>query len=239
MAGSDPGPEIHFRGGVTSAKLSIRQSPRARVMRLRVDPRTAAVVLTLPRRVSQRRAMEWVAGQREWIETQLAQIIPAARIAPDTIVRLYDIPHRIDWTAGGSRIVRLDEGRLVVGGPIDNLEARILRWLRRHAADLLDRETREFAGKAGVSVSRTGVGDPVSRWGSCSTTGAIRYSWRLILAPDWVRRATVAHEVAHRVHMDHGPSFHALVEKLLGADPKPARSWLRSHGPSLHRLGGA
>jgi predicted metal-dependent hydrolase len=86
-------------------------------------------------------------------------------------------------------------------------------------------------------VARVGVGDPLSRWGSCSSSGGIRYSWRLILAPDWVRRATVAHEVAHRVHMNHSPAFHALVADLLGADPKPARSWLRSNGPLLHRIG--
>jgi predicted metal-dependent hydrolase len=87
-----------------------------------------------------------------------------------------------------------------------------------------------------VSVSRVGVGDPLSRWGSCSASGAIRYSWRLILAPDWVRRATVAHEVAHRVHMNHGQAFHRLVEELLGVDPKPARLWLRRSGASLHRI---
>jgi predicted metal-dependent hydrolase len=102
---------------------------------------------------------------------------------------------------------------------------------------LLEVETREFAELAGVSVPRVGVGDPLSRWGSCSASGTIRYSWRLILAPDWVRRATVAHEVAHRVHLNHGRAFHALVAKLLGTDPGPARQWLRRNGGSLHRFG--
>ena len=112
-----------------------------------------------------------------------------------------------------------------------------MRWLKRHALDVLSRETAEYAAKAGVAVTRVGVGDPTSRWGSCSSSGAIRYSWRLILAPDHVRRATVAHEVAHRVHMNHSPRFHALVEQLFGADPKPARLWLRREGAGLHRFG--
>ena len=77
----------------------------------------------------------------------------------------------------------------------------------------------------------------MSRWGSCSAAGAIRYSWRLILAPEFVRRATVAHEVAHLVHLNHGPDFHALVERLLGADPRPARAWLKREGAALHRIG--
>jgi predicted metal-dependent hydrolase len=82
-----------------------------------------------------------------------------------------------------------------------------------------------------------GVGDTLSRWGSCSSSGAIRYSWRLILAPPEVRRATAAHEVAHRVHMNHSPAFHGLVAELFGADPKPQRDWLRREGAGLHRLG--
>ena len=208
-------------------------------MRLRVDRRTGAVVLTIPKRASRRKALAWADGHRDWIEARLAEVEAPLPLAPGNDLPLYDRPHRIDWSPDLPRTPRVEEGRLIVGGPLEGLEARLLRWLRRHALDTLAAETAEFAARAGVTVTRIGTGDPLSRWGSCSSTGGIRYSWRLILAPDWVRRATVAHEVAHRVHMDHGPDFHALVETLLGADPKPARLWLRRHGPSLHRVGRA
>lgn len=216
-------------------KLSV--SPTARAIRLRVDRRTGEVVLTIPKRASRRKALAWADGHRDWIEARLAEVAPAIALAPGTEVSLHGRPHHIDWSPERPRTPRLEEGRLIAGGPAEGLEGRLLRWLRRHALDTLAAETAEFAAKAGVRVARIGVGDPLSRWGSCSASGGIRYSWRLILAPDWVRRATVAHEVAHRVHMNHGPDFHALVETLLGADPKPARSWLRRHGPSLHRIG--
>jgi predicted metal-dependent hydrolase len=206
-------------------------------MRLRVDGRTGEVVLTIPKRASRRQALAWAEGHRDWIETQLAKVTPVTPLAPGSEVPLYDRPRLIDWSAARPRTPRLEEDRLLVGGPEEGLEARLLRWLRRHALGILASETAELAAKAGVKVTRVGVGDPLSRWGSCSASGGIRYSWRLILAPDWVRRATVAHEVAHRVHMNHGPDFHRLVERLLGADPKPARLWLRSHGPLLHRIG--
>ena len=228
--------DLVFRGGETTAALQLTVSPRARRLRLKVDPRTGAVLLTVPRRTSQRRALEWAAGHREWIEKQLARIVPPERLGPGALVPLYDRPHVVDWSAERSRIVRLEEGRILAGGPLEGLEGRILRWLKRHALDVLSRETAEYAAKAGVGVTRVTVGDPLSRWGSCSSSGGIRYSWRLILAPDHVRRATVAHEVAHRVHMHHGPEFHALVARLYGADPQPAREWLRRHGASLHRI---
>lgn len=223
--------------GFEPAGLEVKVSARAKVMRLRVDARTGRVLLTVPRRVSRRKALQWAAGHSEWVEAQLALVRPPERLGPGSIVPLFDAPHVIDWSEGRSRLVELAERRLLVGGPLETIEARVLRWLRRSALDLLSAETAEFAAKAEVRVARVSVGDPISRWGSCSAAGAIRYSWRLILAPDWVRRATVAHEVAHRVHMHHGRDFHALVERLLGADPKPARLWLRRSGPFLHRIG--
>src|SRR4051812_34476565 len=224
----------HALGG---AKLILKVSPRARRMRLHVDPRTRAVILTMPRRMSQRRALAWAAGHRAWVEQALAAIPEPVIFAPGVAVPLYGLPHRLDWDPARPRRIERGEGRLIAGGPVEGLDRRLLRWLKAQALDLLDRETREYCVKAGVKASHVGIGDPVSRWGSCSGSGTIRYSWRLILAPDFVRRATVAHEVAHLVHLNHGPDFHALVAQLLEADPKPARAWLKRHGAALHRIG--
>lgn len=217
--------------------LVLRVSPRARRMRLRVDLRTRQVLLTVPRRTSRSRALAWAAGHREWIEQTLAAIPSGSPIAPGGEVPFRGTPHRIDWDSRRPRRIDAADGRLVVGGPLETLEGRVLRWFKTQAQELLARETHELAAKAGVMAAKVGIGDPVSRWGSCSCSGTIRYSWRLILAPDFVRRATVAHEVAHLVHMNHGPRFHALVETLLGADPSPARLWLRREGAGLHRIG--
>jgi predicted metal-dependent hydrolase len=218
--------------------LILKTSARARVMRLRVDPRTGTVLLTVPRRVSKRRALAWAEGHRPWIEAQLAAVEPRTRIAPGASVPLYGEPHRLDWDPNRPRRIEIGDGVMTAGGPEAGLEARILRWLKAHAKELLGEETRACATRAGRSVAGVAVGDPRSRWGSCSSSGTIRYSWRLILAPHFVRTATVAHEVAHLVHMNHGPDFHALVAELLGDDPSPARLWLRRHGAGLHRIRG-
>jgi hypothetical protein len=228
--------ELRLAGG-PPLDLIVKTSPRARVMRLRVDPRTGAVVLTVPRRASRRRALEWASGQRAWIEAALAKVPPPLPLGPGSELPFRGRPYRIAWDTTHPRTIGVADGEIRVGGPVEMVPARILRWLKQEAQRLLEAETIEYAAKAGVSVSRVGVGDPSSRWGSCSSSGAIRYSWRLILAPDFVRRATVAHEVAHRVHMNHGPHFHALVRDLFGADPTPARDWLRREGHLLHRVG--
>ncbi|HEY0314988.1 MAG TPA: YgjP-like metallopeptidase domain-containing protein, partial [Sphingomonas sp.] len=143
----------------------------------------------------------------------------------------------IDWSPDHSRIVRLDGDRLKVGGPAEAVPRRVVAWLRREALRQLEIETRALAAEAGVTVARVAIGDPKARWGSCTSNGDIRYSWRLILAPPSVLSSTVAHEVAHRLHMDHSPAFRAAEKRLYGRDPKPARDWLRQHGAGLYWLG--
>ena len=226
-------PSQHLEG----IPVTVRVSPRARRMRLSVCPQKRAVLLTVPRRVSQRRALAWAAGHRDWLEAMLAAIPESAPIVPDAMVPLFGRPRRIDWDPRRSRRILVEDDRLIVGGPREALEARLLRWLKAEALALLGAETRELAARAGVTAARIGVGDPSSRWGSCSASGTIRYSWRLVMAPDFVRRATVAHEVAHLVHLDHSPKFYALVERLLGEDPRRAQLWLRREGAALHSFG--
>lgn len=219
------------------APLTLRVNRRARKMILRLDRRGDRLTLTIPASVSRRRALAWAATHEEWARGALAVRPEAARLAPGGTLVLYGRPHLIDWQDSRPRRIALEGDRIVCGGPAEGLEARLLRWLRREALALLTGETQDYAAKLGRAPGRVSIGDPRSRWGSCSARGDIRYSWRLILAPDFVRRATVAHEVAHMVHMHHGPDFHALVADLFGEDPAPARAWLRREGASLYRIG--
>ncbi|HEY0114143.1 MAG TPA: SprT family zinc-dependent metalloprotease [Allosphingosinicella sp.] len=223
---------------LAGAPLRLRVDRRARRLRLRVDISGGGLMLTIPPGTSRRRALEWAATHGAWAERALGALPTRHALGPGSIVPLFGRPHLIDWDARRPRRIERDGDKLVAGGPLEGLEARLLRWLRAEALRLLSAETAEFAAVLGSKVKRVGVGDPRSRWGSCSSAGAIRYSWRLIMAPEHVRRATVAHEVAHLAHMNHGPRFHALVERLLGSDPGPARAWLRREGAALHRIGG-
>lgn len=233
---SDPVLPVFSGGGRTRALTVVRRAS-VRGMRLSVDPRDATVRLTLGKRAALRAALGWVADKRAWVEGELARLPQPQPILPDMVLDLAGVPVRIDWRADRPRRVALTDGVLAVGGPRDQLAARVMRFLRGHALELLEVETRSLADVHGIAISNVGVGDPKGRWGSCASSGDIRYSWRLILAPADVRRATVAHEVAQRVHMNHGAAFHALVADLNGSDPAPARRWLRAHGNALHWFG--
>ena len=217
--------------------IRVVRHPRARRARLALDPATGEARLTLPPRAPLKPALNWAEGQREWLERQRARLPRPVPFAPDARIPIGGHEVLLVWDEGAARAPILRGDRLICGGPPDRFSARIARWLRTAARDLLTEETHEYADRLGVTVGPVSVGDPRARWGSCSASGAIRYSWRLILAPPWVRRSTVAHEVAHRVHMNHSPAFYALLATLAAGDEVRSRAWLRSHGAGLHWYG--
>lgn len=229
-------PDMHFEAGGRIRPLQVRRMAQARSMRLSVDPRDGGVRLILPARASLKAALNWVETKRGWIEQALDALPHARPIVPGMVIEVAGERLTVDLAATG-RITRRAGDRLLVPQPAELLPARVIRWLKAQALKKLDAETARFAAIAGVTVARVSIGDPRARWGSCAANGDIRYSWRLILAPPAVLEATVAHEVAHRLHMDHSPDFHAAVERLLGRDPAQERGWLRAHGRELYWLG--
>lgn len=229
--------ETVFEGGGHRRSLTVKRHSRARFFRLRVDPRDGRVLLSLPQRSSLAKAHKWAETQREWVEAQLEKLPePRPIVAGGTVpFRGQDIG--IGWSPDFPRTPRLDGASLSFGGPEEAVSSRALRWMKAEARRILEEETYHYALKAGVQVARVSIGDARSRWGSCASSGNIRYSWRLVMAPPEVLSATVAHEVAHRIHMNHGPEFHAAVAELFGRDPSPERVWLRQHGAGLYWVG--
>lgn len=217
--------------------LKVRRHARARAFRLSVDPAKREIRLGLPPGASLKKAVKWAGEQQDWLSRQLANAPGGIALRPGEIFPLEGREVRIDWSASAPRRVLLADDSLALGGPEAAVPARVLRWLKERALERLRQESEAYAAGAGLKLGWVSVGDPRSRWGSCACNGNIRYSWRLICAPDFVRRATVAHEVAHLAHMDHSPAFHARHREIFGADPGPARKWLRENGAMLHRIG--
>ncbi|HET7816163.1 MAG TPA: SprT family zinc-dependent metalloprotease [Sphingomicrobium sp.] len=209
----------------------------ARRLRLRLDDTRGVLKLTGPLRMNRKAALEWAAEQRSWVERQVAAMPPAEPFEPGVRIPLEGIDVELLWDEGAPRSPRLQGGQLTCGGPREGFQRRIERFLKQLALDTLSTETKELCRRAGLTPPLIGVGDAGSRWGSCSASGRIRYSWRLILAPPDARRYVVAHEVAHLRHMDHGREFKALERQLFEGDAREARLLLRSVGPRLRRVG--
>jgi hypothetical protein len=208
-------------------------------MRLRFDDARGILKLTCPPRTSARKALAWALDQREWIDAQLATAVPAEPLLPGSIIPIAGRGTRLVWARELPRAPALTDGELRSGGPEAGFERRIETFLKRLALETMSHETAEFASMAGVTPAGVSIGDAATRWGSCSSNGRIRLSWRLILAPPEARRYVVAHEVAHLAHLNHGPEFKALEARLFGPGLAAAKAALRREGPRLRRFGRA
>ncbi|HEX4247101.1 MAG TPA: SprT family zinc-dependent metalloprotease [Pseudonocardia sp.] len=218
--------------------VQIRKSRRARTMRLTVGPGRPPEVV-VPSRVRQRAVDEFISAKQRWLGDKLAEL----RAAADRPRELFlDRPGTI-WLAGapvqvshdpaGRAVAALRAGRLAVGGTAEAASAAIERWYRREARRVLLAVAELEAGRLGVRFDAVGVRDPRTRWGSCSHNGRLSFSWRLLMAPEYVLDYVVVHELCHLREFNHSRSFWQLVETAR-PEWREARDWLRRHGHELH-----
>jgi hypothetical protein len=221
--------------------VRLRRHRQARRYTLRIQSATREVILTIPPRGTLKDAREFAQKHGGWIAARLGRLPKAAPFADGVEVPFRGVPHQIAHRRGRRGTVWTEAGidgapLLCVAGDVPHIDRRITDFLRREARRDLEAASRRLAGELGVSIRRVSVRDQSSRWGSCSTTGALSFSWRLILAPGFVLNYLAAHEVAHLVEMNHSARFWRLVQRLC-PDNDRAKIWLDVHGTDLHRYG--
>ncbi len=219
--------------------LEIVHSPRARLLALKADASRGVIRLRLPKVASVREGMMFLDDHQGWLARQVERWPVPRPFAPDAIIPFDGRDLRIDWDAARPRTLHIEADRLRVGGPEEGLAGRIERGLRRQALAQITPLAHALAARIDRSVRHVRLSDPRSRWASCTHDGTLAFSWRLVLAPAWVRDSVVAHEVAHLVHMNHARPFWRLAEELYGADMAAPRAWLTRHGAGLHWVGRA
>ena len=103
------------------------------------------------------------------------------------------------------------------------------KMLRDKARKVLTEKTDYYKELLFVDYEKIRIGDPKTRWGSCSSRGTISYSWRLILMPEDIQDYVVVHELCHLHEMNHSKLFWKWVENII-PDYQRRRRWLKSHG---------
>jgi hypothetical protein len=221
--------------------VHLRRHRQARRYTLRIDAASRQVVLTIPPRGSLKEARDFARQHGGWIAARLKRLPEAAPFAHGVEVPLRGVLHRIThrrgqrgtvWTETGPNGERL----LCVAGEPPHVDRRIGDFLKREARRDLEAASRRHAATLGVVFKRISVRDQSSRWGSCSNTGVLSFSWRLILAPPVILDYLVAHEVAHLAELNHSRRFWKLVRRM-HPDCDRAKVWLDLHGTDLHRYG--
>lgn len=225
-------PQIEIAGRVLPIEL--RRHPTARRLTLRLAPDGSTVKITLPRWCASKEAIAFAHARAEWLATQLAKVPEPRDPAAERALDFRGARIAIEWRPDAPRKPSLNGDRLIVGGPEETLAKRLSRWLEQQALSLFEKDAAFYCQRAGLSPAPVRLTRARRRWGSCSSEGVLRLNWRLVQAPDAIRRSVVAHEVAHLVHFDHSPAFHALLNRIYEGDIDAANSWLSQHGRALY-----
>lgn len=224
--------------------VEVRRHPGARRLTLRVSRTRRAVIVTLPVQCDLDEAGSFLDRHIEWVRERLDSLPPPVPFRDAALFPLRGEFHRIVFTGkrGAAVVQRLPATiglpELHVSGRKEHAGRRLRDWLFEEARRDLDARVLVHARNLRVAPKRIVVRDQATRWGSCSTTGVLSFSWRLVLAPARILDYVAAHEVAHLAEMNHGPKFWALVARTTPT-MKEAKSWLQLHGLDLHQYGAA
>jgi len=192
-----------------AVEIPVRVSRRARKLSIHVDVlRNAEIVV--PPRTSQDDIDRLLFEHRAWLERELAK--------PPKTFHLGLQREDVVWIGG-------------LALPMPPLAALDL-WYREEARAELTVAVEREATRLDVTYTRLTIRDQLTRWGSCSKTGALSFNWRLILAPPAILMYVVVHELCHRIRHDHSPEF---WDTVAAARPtyREERDWLAEHGPEL------
>ncbi len=220
-----------------SALLAIQISARAQRISLRVVPGKGCFDLVVPQGVTLEKAIEFAQSKVNWLAHRCEATTKKQPFAKGVLIQFRGHGVIIETTQQALRRVELTEGKLIVWDIRSNIDELVSDWLKHQAKQRFLELAKEKAATIGKSFKNIKIRDTKTRWGSCSVRGNLNFSWRLIMAPDFVTDYIAAHEVAHLAHMNHSPDFWDTVAQL-SPNTKQAKDWLREYGASLHLVGG-
>ncbi len=187
------------------------------------------LIVRAPLRCGEERIFAFLKEKEGWILKQQAKSKGAGIRLPgenldgyrflllgkDCVVRLFE----------ESRI-RYDEETREIFLPAENAREKLVNWLKSNAKRIFTALCARRATQMGASYPSLSVTSAKTRWGSCSYSDALHFSFRLVYAPVEVIDYVIVHELAHTFFKNHGPAFWAEVEKYV-PDYKKKRAWLK------------
>ncbi len=234
-------------GARVSAKYGkgyiVREHPRARSVKLRVDA-DGVVVVTVPPRFDRRRLDEIVGQHTGWIDAQRRKLSEWSKAAETSAE--HRLPERIHLLAIDQSLsvrwipantpdrasYREKAGIVTVSGDLRSAEfckAVLRRWVMRKASRELPPLLSEVSRETGLAFGDCTVRMPRTRWGSCTHRHNISLSGKLLFLPRSLVRSVMIHELCHTKHLNHSDEFWDLVRRF---DPEYLR-----HRRELHAVG--
>lgn len=206
-------------------------------MILRVDG-NGAVLLAVPHSTTDSEIERFLTENAGWVAKKQSEA--AERRLKMPVLKADELFYRGEiWRfsriSSPSAHIRTDyESKTILSGAIPAGEM-LIKWYKKEAAFYLPARVSELAAEHNFIYAKASVREAKSRWGSCSTRGAVSLNSKLILAPVWVSDAIILHELCHTIHHNHGRLFR---EALRSVCPRwdEAKGWLKDHHAFIEKV---
>ena len=211
--------------------ITTRRGMRNITLRPKNQPRRE-IHISKPWLISNAAALRFLESKHKWLECVFQKCPEKVVLTPgdeiEFLGRVVMLQHNPRWRSN-----KLVGDVLIVGGDISMFERRVRDFIKAEFLTELKLLIRSVPRD--LWPRRVVLRDTTSRWGSCSTSGTMSFSWRLAFAPHDIMRYVVMHELAHVRHMNHSPEFWTFVRELYGPGVERAKRWLKQNGGELHR----
>ena len=116
---------------------------------------------------------------------------------------------------------------------VNRQNAHPVRYYKRQAKLSIPARAGELSSLTGLAYKGIKITSARKRFGSCSSSDMLTFSWRLLLAPANVLDYVIIHELAHTIEKNHSRRFWCNIAQLM-PDYKTAHAWLRDNGAALN-----
>lgn len=205
---------------------------RRRTLSLEVTPE-ATLIVRAPLKTSSASIEEMIRQKRSWIlrkqdEMKRRPASPCHEYTDGEIFlflgRSYPL-HIVDW---GSTTIKRSDKLYVSRKLMPHIRNVLKHWYIEQARKDLEARCRCFSMKTGLTPTAIRISDARKRWGSCTHTGNLNFSWRLLQAPPGIINYVVVHELVHLSQPDHSKKFWEKVRKIM-PDYERRRKWLHEN----------
>ena len=214
-------------------KVMVRTVRSSRRLSLRVSSISENVTLTAPANTKHDVLLNFLKSKEIWIREKIHRVSSKKiEVSTSHFIPIMGINTEIKICSNYLDVKSIGNSLLVPSKVVDPGLA-IKNYLKKLARKEFTKAADYYCSKLGVAYCSIKLRDTRSRWGSCSSTSNLMFSWRLIMAPKNVMKYLVAHEVSHLKHFNHSKDFWSEVYDLFGPYENE-RKWLSTEGTKLH-----
>lgn len=219
--------------------VKVTENPRSTRLTLRLVPGGKSLKVTMPPHVDGKQLDDFLDRNKNWVAAKRARLPQLIQAGEGATIPYLGVDHRIihlDRLRGIVEVKEIaGEPSILVPGEPDHIPRKVETFLKKQARLHLNEAVERFSKELNVRAKSIRITDTTSRWGSCSSTRTLSFSWRIIMAPSEVLDYLAAHEVAHLREMNHSDRFWGHVYDVC-PDMELHKSWLKTNGARLHAV---